>query len=318
MEAPRPPQVRQLWTAIHTGYACNNRCIFCAQGDLRAVPVVSPAPQQQRGNGPLVVFLGGEPTILEDLPSRVEREREAGARRVVVQTNGRRLAYRAYAAELHGAGVDALDISLQGPRAEIHDHHTRCPGSFAQTVAGARSALALGMEVGLTTVITRSNFRHLDELVRRAAKLGVRRLHMTPAWGLGEAFRLFPRVVPRLSLLAGHLEAAARTAAARDVELRVSGLPLCISTRAGCPQLATGTLPSPGAGEATWDGPRCQGCPERERCPGVDPTYLAHYGDEELDPLTGAALMAPGRDDLFAGLGWITPPDEPDGEAPGG
>ena len=225
MEAALQPRLSRSWTAILTGYACNNRCIFCAQGALRSATVSSPAPGLMRlGHGPWVVFLGGEPTLLEDLPARVASERGRGARRVVVQTNARRLAYRAYAAELVRHGVDALDISLQGPRADIHDHHTRTPGSFAQTVAGVRAALNLGVEVGLTTVITRSNHRHLEELVQRAARLGVRRLHMTPALGRGEALRLLPRVLPRRELLAPHLVAAAREAARLGLDLRTSGL----------------------------------------------------------------------------------------------
>jgi len=278
MEAALQPRLSRSWTAILTGYACNNRCIFCAQGALRTATVKAAAQSGELirlGRGPRVLFLGGEPTLLDDLPARVANERgnERSAQRVVIQTNARRLAYKAYTAELAGAGVDALDISLQGPAAAIHDHHTRSPGSFAQTVAGAMAALKLGLEVGLTTVITRSNHRHLVELVRRAAELGVRRLHMSPALGLGEARRLLPRVLPRRESLIPHLEAAAREAARLGLDLRASGL--------------------------------------RQ----ADPVYLAYHG--EAGELPWASLPGPldDDDDLFAGVGWTEAEVE---EAPGG
>ena len=317
MEAPRPPLVRDLWTAINASYTCNNRCIFCAQGTLRSQVAAPPEPGMQ-GDGPLVVFLGGEPTLLDDLPARVELSRAQGARRIVLQTNARRLAYPAYAQSLANAGVDALDVSLQGGRAEIHDHHTRCPGSFVQTLAGVRAARNLGMEVGLTTVITRSNFRHLDELTRRAASLGIKRLHMTPARPVGEGRRLLARVVPRLSWLIPHLGAAAREADHRGMDLRTSALPLCVTLPAGCGLSRPGTFLDPGAREARF-APPCDGCSRARDCAGVDPAYLAHHGDKELSPPSAQTPTPVAPDeDLFAGPGWTAAPASPDEEAPGG
>ncbi len=219
---------RRGWSVVHTGYACNNRCIFCAQGDLRSSQA-PPSDQDVRDSleqvSTMLVFAGGEPTLRDELPGWVEEARRGGSRRVVVQTNARRLAYRAYAATLARSGVHALDISLQGARAEIHDHHTRAPGSFNQTVAGITSALNERLEVGITTVITRSNFRHLDELVRRAAGMKIRRLHLSFARPLGGALRLRPRVVPLPEMVAPYLKAAGEQAGLSGVSLLISGGP---------------------------------------------------------------------------------------------
>jgi len=174
------------------------------------------------GRGQRVVFMGGEPTLRQQLPAWIQQARSAGAARVVLQTNGRRLAYRSYAASLAEQGLDAVDISLQGPRAEIHDHHTRCPGSHGQTVAGARAARRCGLTVGITCVVTRSNFRHLEALVRLAAKVGAARLHLALARPLGEALRLAPRVIPPPALVEPHLQAACARARAVGLDLVVS------------------------------------------------------------------------------------------------
>jgi len=57
----------------------------------------------------------------------------AGAKRIVLQTNGRRLAYRAYARELAAASRKlVLDVSLQARSEAMHEYHTQAPGSFKQ------------------------------------------------------------------------------------------------------------------------------------------------------------------------------------------
>jgi len=118
-----------------------------------------------------------------------------------------------------------VDVSLQGPRAEIHDHHTRAPGSFIQTLSGVKAARRLGLEVGMTTVITRSNFRHLAALAGLASRAGAVRLHLAMARPLGEGLRLAPRVIPPPELVAPHLEAARGEARARGIGLTISGTP---------------------------------------------------------------------------------------------
>ena len=299
------PQQRRGWLLIHTGFDCNNRCIFCAQGGLRGAeePVSDEAVTQAlaRASARRVAFMGGEPTLRSELPAWIRAARRAGARQVVVQTNARRLAYRAYAASLARAGVSALDVSLQGPRAEVHDHHTRVDGSFQQTVAGLSMARAARIPVGISAVITRSNFRNLTQLVRRVRGLGAARLRLAPARVLGEAACLLPRVVPRLSLVRSHLRSAAREAAHLGLELEVSGLPPCL--------LRDRRGPGPAATLAAGDlagalAPRCQSCDRAARCPGVDPEYLARYGAGELRPLEEAG-PAPLESDLLPGLGRV-------------
>ncbi len=305
---------------VHTGFACNNRCIFCAQGDLRRVrePVSDAAVTRalSRASAERVAFIGGEPTLRDELPAWIRAARRAGARQVVVQTNARRLAYRAYAASLARAGVTALDVSLQGPRAEVHDHHTRVEGSFQQTVAGLSMARAARIPLGVNAVITRSSFRNLTQLVRRVAGLGATRLRLAPARALGEAARLLPRVVPRLSLVRPHLLAAAREAASLGLDLELAGVPPCLLRGRRGPTLT----PTQAAGDlfgALAD--RCRRCAMAGRCPGVDPGYLAHHGAGELRPLdepAGRGLVprleqggqAPALQDSpspFAGLGRV-------------
>lgn len=210
---------------VHLGFACNNACIFCAQGELRAsaasaarAPDAAEDPIDQLASiapGEAVAFVGGEPTLAERLPAWIRAADERGAGRVVVQTNGRRLAYRGYAAALRAASARlTLDVSLHGSTAPMHDYHTATPGSFGHTVTGLNNARAAGLPFAVTAVITRSNFRHLGEIVRLAAALGARAVQLSLPAPHGRAARAADRVIPAVELVAPHLARAAAEAAA--------------------------------------------------------------------------------------------------------
>jgi MoaA/NifB/PqqE/SkfB family radical SAM enzyme len=195
--------------AITVGLACNNACVFCAQGERR-LPVFD--VEQALGAvepGETVAFQGGEPTLRDELPAWIRAAEARGAAVVLVQTNGRRLAYRGYARALREAsGRLALDVSLHGSTAPMHEYHTGVPGSFAQTVQGIRNARAEGIPVGITAVVTRSSFRHLAELVRVAHAAGASAVHFAPAEPFGRAARDRARVIAAPDMVVPHLTRA--------------------------------------------------------------------------------------------------------------
>lgn len=210
---------------VHLGYACNNACVFCAQGQLRAggeTLVEDPGARLAAlAPGGAVALVGGEPTLDERLPAWIRAADERGASRIVVQTNGRRLAYRSYAASLRAASPRlSLDVSLHGSTAPMHDYHTCTPGSFGQATTGLRHARGVGIPFAVTAVITRSNFRHLAEIVRLAGALGARAVQLSPAARHGGAARAADRVLAAPELVAPHLARAAAEAAAMGLGLR--------------------------------------------------------------------------------------------------
>jgi hypothetical protein len=282
---------------------CNNSCVFCPiQETSRSRPdepfdaLCSALP---KGTPFSAALVGGEPTIVDDLPEAIRKLKEAGADRVLVQTNGRRLAYRGYLLSLREAGLDGLDVSLHGPRADVHEYHTRVPGSFAQTLSGLRSAAAAGIDVGVTCVVTRSNHRHLAEMVRLLSSIRVRALHLALARGVGRAVAGFPSIAPRLSLAASQVGSAAELGLRSGVTVATSGLPPCLLER----RFVLGIDEMPGV-----QGEPCAACAQRISCPGIDPSYADRYGFAELEPLrTVLACREDPRARCFLGL---SPPAE--------
>ncbi len=268
--------------------------------------------QRVRSGGVESVWLmGGEPTLREDLAALVRKLRAAGGASALLQTNGRRLAYMAYTRELAEAGLSAVEISLPGARQEVHDYHTRVPGSFEQSVQGIRNARSAGLRVGMTAVVTRSSFRHLQEQAALAARLGAEALHFALARPWGEAREQLQRIVPRWTAVLPYLDAAARWSRRSGLSLLVSGLPPCLVSGIDAHPLEAelpGAFPPGRFFEEV-----CGSCDLRSRCGGVDEVYAERYGIGELRlPNRGASAdsVALGRAPsaavtLFAGAGVI-------------
>ena len=273
-----PPSGRR--TTIELLGDCNNACVFCAQAGLPARSLTGDALTHAltaaRAEGDELTFIGGEPTLRDDLAEVITAARALGFRRVGIQTNARRLDDRTYVRVLTQAGLTDVHVSLHGVAA-VHDYHTGVPGSFGTAAVGIATATAAGLTVVATTVLTRSNCRVLSVLPGVLASRGVAAWNLSVPVVAGRARADFDRVVPRLAIALPFANHALRTA--RDLRpplvAWISGAPLC--------------LLGPYAGHALPTPPRaygtaCAPCPARAVCPGVDPAYLARFAGDELSP----------------------------------
>jgi len=277
---------------IALSFACNNACIFCAQGRLReAAASVDPGAAVDDAvrtltAGETVALVGGEPTLDERLPDWIRALDAAGAGRIVLQTNGRRLAYRAYATRLRQASRRlSLDVSIAGSTEAMHDYHTATPGSFKQTVFGLRHAHAENLPVSVSCVVTRSSFRHLTEIVRLCRTLEVSGLRFVPAQAVGNARELRDRVVPALELLAPYLAVAL-------AEAKKLGLAVRVDANGAPEESAAGAFAGLGPVE-----PAREPATEPSREPAALPAQTARADSDERPRRSLAVLgrPAPGR-----------------------
>lgn len=214
---------------VALSFACNNACVFCAQGDLRessdAIDGAAAIEDAARSivAGETLAIVGGEPTLEDRLPEWIRALDAAGAGKIVVQTNARRLAYRSYASALRATSPRlSLDVSIAGSTEAMHDYHTGTPGSFKQTVLGLRNARAEKLRAVMSCVVTRSNFRHLAEIVRLAHAVGVTGLRFVLAQPVGRALDARDRVVPAPEMVAPYLGLAQVEATKLRLEVKTS------------------------------------------------------------------------------------------------
>ncbi len=298
------PRAARARPAISLGWACDGACVFCAQdgrdGPPRPLAEVEAELARLAAEGASeLTFVGGEPLLAPSLDGAVAAARRLGFTKIGVQTSGRRLTPER-ARALAAAGVTDVQLSLHGARPEVHDYHAGVDGALAASVAGLGAARAAGLEVAVATVVTRSNQRNLAELARLLAARGAAAWLLAIPHAAGAAAASFDRVIPRLGLAVPFALHALEVATRLGLPAFVAGAPLC-----ALGPFASRALPLDAAASAPRAyGEACDGCAARAACPGVDPTYLARFGGDELAPREappGAAL--PGAAALFAGPG---------------
>jgi hypothetical protein len=261
---------------------CNNRCVFCAQ-DPGAVNVleVETSLAALRADHDELTLAGGEPTLVPTLAAVVACARRLGFTRVGLQTNGRRLCDGAYTRELARAGLTDVHFSLHGATPEAHDYHTGVTGTFAEAIAGMQTARLTGLELVVTTVVTRSNFRLLSALPPLLAAREVSGWLLVMPHAAGRGHDGFDRIVPRHALALPFALHALSLARQRGISAWIRGAPRCLLGPHGDWSLS---------GEVRSFAAGCETCRARKACDGVDASYLERFGDTELLPTAETTL----------------------------
>ncbi len=194
-------QARKL--IMNITYKCANRCVFCATGDRINASMeweaIERILRQHRAEGTELLDIdGGEPTLHPRLIDAITLARELGYRSINVTSNGRMLRDAALAQRLLESGITHLLISLHGPTAEVHDAATDAPGSFAQTLAGIETVMALRpphVDTGVNVTIVHANMHHLVALTELAIAKGFPKINFQFTTPFGRAWEA---VVPPL------------------------------------------------------------------------------------------------------------------------
>ena len=222
-------------------YRCNLTCSFCYAGcgaaglpegwsevrtmsDDEVCRVLDVLARDARC--PSVSFTGGEPTVRPALPRFVRHAKELGLK-VNLISNGQRLDDH-LVGELAAAGLDSVQLSLEGPDAELHDALVGRPGAFARLWAAVERLRERGIRVHTNTTVSRGNLARIEEIVDEVARRGLARLTMNLVIPCGTARDGGATGVSYTEI--GEVVLAARQRAVRaGVELIwYSPLPLCL------------------------------------------------------------------------------------------
>jgi len=159
---------------IAVTYRCQNNCVFCyadspARGDKSKEMTTAQVKKIidrifDEAHCPTVSFTGGEPTLRSDLPELIAYAKGKGMR-VNLITNGLRCADPEFVSALAAAGLDSAQVSLEGPRAEVHDVAVGHPGAFAKTTRAVHVLRAAHIHTHTNTTICGVNRDHILELV---------------------------------------------------------------------------------------------------------------------------------------------------------
>jgi len=162
-----------LTVQLELTYACNWRCVFCYNPRHFDRTRLSGAEwiavlDELRALGTLTVALtGGEPLAHPDFFAIAEAARQrAFALRIFTNAS---LIDDASADRIAALPPLAVEVSLHGATAEVHDAATLKPGSFVAALAGIDRLLARGVPVLMKTPVTSLNEHQIDDIVALSA-----------------------------------------------------------------------------------------------------------------------------------------------------
>ncbi|QHQ34329.1 pyrroloquinoline quinone biosynthesis protein PqqE [Algicella marina] len=137
---------------------------------------------------------GGEPASRRDLVELVEAARTAALYTNLI-TSGIGLTERRLR-ELDAAGLDHVQLSLQGTDAEMADHIGGYRGGFARKMQVAEWIGEIGFPLTLNAVLHRQNLHQLPRALEMAVEMGARRIEVATVqfhgWALKNRGAMMP------------------------------------------------------------------------------------------------------------------------------
>jgi radical SAM protein len=164
-----------------TTTACDLVCKHCRASAQEAADPAQLSTEQSKQllsqistfpKRPTVVFTGGDPLKRSDIMELIAHGRNVGLE-MALTPSATPLATREAFERVRAEGIRRLGISLDGPRAEVHDAFRGWKGSFERTRQMLRDAQELGMAVQVNTSICRRNVAMLDEMAEFLVPYGI-------------------------------------------------------------------------------------------------------------------------------------------------
>mgnify|MGYP000008676504 FL=1 len=166
-------------------YKCNLRCKHCYENAGRSGKYELSTDEAKQtidilsnlaGAGlPALSFSGGEPLAREDFFDIVSYAKKK-IPYLSLASNGT-LITKDNAKRLRDAGIDYVEISLDGASAATHDWFRGIPGAFERTMEGIKNCIEEGIDTCIATVIHKQNLAEIEKILNLADELGVRFMH---------------------------------------------------------------------------------------------------------------------------------------------
>ncbi len=296
---------------IKVGFQCNNKCVFCIQGDKRFhfpdrtyEEVIGFLDQGRKEGRESVVFTGGEPTFRPKLLLEwVKYARKIGYDYIQVQTNGRMFSYMDFCKSLISMGVNEFSPAVHGSKAEIHDRLTGAPGSFDQVTQGIRNLRKLGQYVMTNSVVTKLNYQDLPNLAQMLVDLEVDQfqfafIHINPIIAADE--EKIKEIVPNVALAMPYIKKGLDIGIKNGIRCMTEAVPYCLM-RGYEEQIAERIIPEAHVYDAEADiadysdyrknegkskGSECIKCKMNSICEGPWREYPDIFGWDEFKPIS--------------------------------
>ncbi len=171
-------------------YKCNLKCQFCYAG---CNCTTNPTGSNQeldldqfkqiintiynKAKVPSISFTGGEPTLRQDVLIACIKYAKNLGMRVNLITNGT-LIDKEYAEKLVNAGLDSVQVSIEGTTSTTHDNLVHHKGAFEKSINTVKIFKELGIHVHTNTTLNKKNQTDCIRLPEFVKSLGLDRFSM--------------------------------------------------------------------------------------------------------------------------------------------
>lgn len=146
--------------------------------------------------GPMGLCLcGGEPMLRLDLACQVVRIITDANGAVNMVTSGHGVTAHS-ARALKQAGIDVVQVSVDGAQAETHDRLRQRPGSFDQAILALELLRAAEITTSLAFSPARFNIHEFEQVVALGQRLEAQDVRVQPIMPLGEGLLNWHRLAP--------------------------------------------------------------------------------------------------------------------------
>ena len=181
----RPPagvdfQIAPFLVIWETTQACDLACSHCrasAQpnrnpGELTTAEGERLLADTAAMGTPVFILSGGDPVKRPDLCRLIQRGKQLGLRMGTIPAATNALT-EDLVARLKEAGLDQMALSLDFPRAELHDAFRGVPGAFAKTMAAIEWAHRYELPLQINTALCGRSAPFLAEMADLVSRLGI-------------------------------------------------------------------------------------------------------------------------------------------------
>lgn len=166
-----------VWDFTHK---CNLSCKHCYSNsgepdpdELTTEQALNVVDQLADAHVTALAFSGGEPITRKDFFEVAKHASERGLY-VSLASNGTLLT-KEVAAKLKQAGVNYVDISIDGATAKTHDEFRGVPGAYDRAVAGLKNCVEANICACIATTVGKNNMAELPAIIDLAEQLEVER-----------------------------------------------------------------------------------------------------------------------------------------------
>lgn len=219
---PSVAVLKPMWVHLQPFTRCNQHCLHCyCSGGPKADPFLLDVDTWRSLVGKLdgygvfdVYVTGGESLLLDgffDIATEIlDRGMGFG-----VSTNATVLSDRVLG-RLRDLRIGAVQVSLDGATADVHELIRGAPGSFRRTLAGI-GVIGEFTEPVINTVVNQLNFGELEQVVKLGAEHGCTRFKFFPQKPVGRSAR--PLTLTDAEILDVLVPECARLADVHGVEI---------------------------------------------------------------------------------------------------